>query len=344
MCTKRNPEERATARQVADFLEDAWNSVVHDGRSSRFPSLEKRVKLYMTNWYAPPCGNYPNATNQYRFLSEDSIPQRKVLVRELKGLNASNSGYRVAKIVSKIGDDVAFIEPGMLHDLNLPHAGYRADVATTLLPLIESTMDETPPILMQFGDRVSLHIADVQDSESFSLPYFRKCRPIFAKGELERITSPHCYGREDRPRHESPVRPTPVHEPIIWKLDSHRLLDPIQEVFKADLPWRRKIDKAIFRGALTGHAFWPSSHLRLQRHHAQTDHEYCNAIDRCRFVLQNSKSSLVDARLTSLLDKRLNSTIDGVPLLGEKMDMRELLRYKVIIMLVSLVSPGAPWV
>ena len=342
MCMKFNPNERATARQVVDFLSDAVETAKFGARSARFPSIEKRVKFYMSNWYIPPCEGFLNATTRYRFHEQDSTRQ-KVLVQDLRNTDMSN-GVRVVEIEAHIGNDVTLVETGMLTDVNAPHAGYRADVFTSMLPLLDTSATEAPPILAQFGDRMSLHIASAPDVELFSVPYFSKCRPILAEGELERITRRQCYGREERLRPSSPFRPIPVHEPIIWKLDSNRLLGPLQNLTKVDIPWTKKKDKAIFRGALTGHAFHPSTRLRLQRHQVRTDQEYCQAIERCRFVFRNSNSSLVDARLTGLVGKPINPTIDGVLLLGEKMEMHELLLYKVVVILEGNdVSSGLRW-
>ena len=340
MCMKIDPKERPTARYVANFLRDAWTHTFElCGRSTRFPSIETRVKFYMSNWYSPPCDGYDrNATNHYRFLSD-----QKLLIRDLRSAD-QNISLRIAEIDPKIGDDMTFVEPGVIMNYNFPHSGYRADVVHSMLPLLEAPITDAPPILVQFGDRMSLHIASTPKEELFSVPYFRKCRPVLGYGEMERITRHQCYGRQERLRPVSPFRAKPIHEPIIWKLDSNRLLGPLQNLTRVDLPWHKKIDKGVFRGALTGHALQPSTKLRLQRHHVSTDRDYCNAIERCRLVLKAYNSSLVDARLTSLLGKPLNSTLDGVPLLGEKMEMQELLRYKVIVMLEGNdVSSGLRW-
>lgn len=339
MCLRIDPTERPTARHVAHFLSDALENIFElSGRSTRFPSIETRVKFYMSNWYSLPCEGFLNATNHYRFLSD-----QKLLIRDLQR-KEQNVGQRIAEIDFHIGDDLTFVEPGELMDFDFPHTGYRTDIVNSMLPLLETSITDVPPILVQFGDRMSLHIASAPKAETFSVPYFRKCRPVLGDGEIERITRHQCYGRQQRMRPASPFRAAPTHEPIIWKLDSNRLLGPLQDLTQVDLPWHKKMDKAIFRGALTGHALQPSTNLRLQRHHVPTDRDYCYAIERCRLVLKTSNSSLVDALLTSLLGKPLNSTIDGIPLLDEKIGMRELLRYKVVIMLEGNdVSSGLRW-
>jgi hypothetical protein len=60
----------------------------------------------------------------------------------------------------------------------------------------------------------------------------------------------------------------------------------------------------------------------------------CLAMPRCRFVLLSGNSTLLDIRLTSM-DTRIsmNSTIDGVELVGMKLSMKDQLRYKAVIMI-----------
>ena len=353
MCMKENPEDRPTARQVATFLKASLNE--HHGpyasiaemneRSVRFPSVEKRVKLYMSSWYIPTCKDDPDASVQYQFVSKEGSSWQKVLVRELATHSDSSPEWdHVVEIFSDIGDDALLIDPGMLEDAHQPHAGYRADVIQTVLPLMDSL--EGKPLLMQWGDRISFHLSPSHRNcqtphSSLAIPHFKKCRPVLAKGELERITAAQCYGA-DRPHSNSSWKGREL-DPIIWKLDSHRLLGPIDEVAKADKPWSEKRGKAVFRGKLTGHAM-DTNGARLLLRGNMTEREYCNAIERCRFVLKHHNSSLVDARLTDVLGKPLNNSISGVALLGEKMTMQDLLEYKVLIMLEGNdVSSGLRW-
>lgn len=38
-----------------------------EARHLRFPSVEERLKIYMSNWYAPPCGENNDGFIQYNF-------------------------------------------------------------------------------------------------------------------------------------------------------------------------------------------------------------------------------------------------------------------------------------
>ena len=40
-------------------------------REDRFPSVEERLKLYMSNWYAPPCPGYHDGFVRYEFARDE---------------------------------------------------------------------------------------------------------------------------------------------------------------------------------------------------------------------------------------------------------------------------------
>jgi hypothetical protein len=49
-------------------------------RSNRFPSVETRVKFYMSHWYAPPCPGDDSTKIKYQLISHNSTTQRKIVV------------------------------------------------------------------------------------------------------------------------------------------------------------------------------------------------------------------------------------------------------------------------
>ena len=49
---------------MAKLEDDADFSV----RENRFPSVAERVKLYMSNWYVPPCEGYDDGLIHYQFV------------------------------------------------------------------------------------------------------------------------------------------------------------------------------------------------------------------------------------------------------------------------------------
>ena len=66
-----------------------------DARSTRFPSIDERVRVYMSNWYQPPCARHTNSnetsdddTNyiQYNYLRDENDPEQAPLLvlKELK--------------------------------------------------------------------------------------------------------------------------------------------------------------------------------------------------------------------------------------------------------------------
>jgi hypothetical protein len=44
-------------------------------RAERFPSIDARVRLYMSNWYHPPCANYSNGFIRYSYHDKNSHHQ-----------------------------------------------------------------------------------------------------------------------------------------------------------------------------------------------------------------------------------------------------------------------------
>jgi hypothetical protein len=69
------------------------------GRSVRFPSVEERLKVYLSTWYVPPCPSNELGTVQYNFVVGDDMtndkrktqtkPGLRVLVKPVRSVNAT---------------------------------------------------------------------------------------------------------------------------------------------------------------------------------------------------------------------------------------------------------------
>jgi Glycosyl transferase family 90 len=71
--------------------------------------------------------------------------------------------------------------------------------------------------------------------------------------------------------------------------------------------------------------------------------DQCLAMPRCRLVYQYANSTLLDAKLTSF-HYGLPDTINGVAIVGPKVGMKDLLKYKAIVFLEGNdVSSGVKW-
>jgi hypothetical protein len=326
-------------------------------RDNRFPSVEERIKIYMSNWFSPPCKDYQDGFVRYEFAKElkewPSLflrgPQHHPLV------NAT----QVLRIENIVDADMVFY---MDHEIILNCANgtfdgsanqrqlhvasrvkfrhnmrmYCHDVRDSVLAAWYHVQWETsesnkvPPTLLQFGDNKESHTyGDV------AVPHIKKFRSSSkTPNDLEQVTSQECYST---PRdtlstiHEVDYR----FQPIVWKFATHRHFEKLYQVYRQDTMWESKKDMAIFRGQLTG--------SRDGYNKTLSDEENCDRLKRCRLVYNHANSSLIYAKLTSTRG-RLPDVLNGVELMGKKQDLSSLLEYKGIIMIEGNdVASGLKW-
>jgi len=118
------------------------------------------------------------------------------------------------------------------------------------------------------------------------------------------------------------------YSPIVWDFHSSRSNEPLEEVLRDDVPWRKKKDVAYWRGALTG------AREAFDRD-VMSDEEVCDRIPRCRLVRLHDRSQLVDARLTRTVDVPMDDLPD-VRLFtrgNKKMAYGEQLQHKALIVM-----------
>eukprot|EP00980_Cylindrotheca_fusiformis_P028553 scaffold22610_cov115-Cylindrotheca_fusiformis.AAC.6 len=328
-------------------------------RANRFPSIEERVKLYMSNWYVPPCPDAKNGFIKYRFEPSPNEEEEWPIVT-LKGLkhhplvNSTDSVYHVDNIIQP--DTLFYMDTEIMQfcaqeekpeltsreellstriEAPVNMRMYCQDIKNLMFPALrhlewEREGNSTPPTLFQFGDNKKSH-----GFGSVHVPHLKKFRSAArSKGDLAKVTAAKCYSKN---RHQlKTVHSSDAFEPIIWKLASHRHFGFLTQVSQEwDTPWSEKIDKAIFRGQLTG-----SKDFYRQ---SRSDMENCMNMKRCRLVYDHAKSKLVDAKLTSTR-KRLASTLNGVRLVTPKSFPDELLKYKALVMVEGNdVASGLKW-
>ena len=189
------------------------------------------------------------------------------------------------------------------------------------------------PLIFQFGDGpYSRNYGYV------NVPHIKKFRSVLSKSELDRVTTTTTTD-ELIEEHDSCVShsrkiPMPIGElqPIVWKLNTERHYGRVEEVALLDrTPWQDKMDKVVFRGAMTGD----------HRANATDEEEICRSNQRCRLVYRYAHSHLVDARLTGRLAPE---TVNGVTVKAERMPLRDMLKYKAIVILEGNdVSSGLKW-
>jgi hypothetical protein len=329
-------------------------------RSNRFPSVETRVKFYMSHWYAPPCPGDDSAKIKYQLLSYNSTTHRRTVVLQTIRMEPKNNNTQQSLLFqvesSTKSGSMFLLDSASLYqqkqEMKNGQQGfvlhyYADDAFKTILPLMEEYLNGTP-LLTQWGDSETSAIGIYGGGDAGgggglrrprrvtnpALPHLKKIRSVFDnQNDLERVTAPACYGSES-------VRLLARGrlQPILWKLNSRRHFQSLPRVAWNDVSWDRKVDKAVFRAGFTG----PKHRPGLNR----SDADMCMAKERCRLVLLvgKSQSPIVDAGLTSMGRSGLNSTIEGVNLVRSKLSMKGQMRYKAIIMLEGNdVASGLKW-
>jgi hypothetical protein len=327
-------------------------------RARRFPSVEERVKLYMSNWYSPPCPGYEDGMIRYEFITDGNSRWPKVNVLGYLNHPSINS-TSVMEIDSAVTPDQAFL----ISDETIQHCAlpdfdektetdrrqldlasrvkfranmrmYCQDVKASFLTAWnhvqwEREDGESPPALFQFGDNKESHRFG-----AVNVPLVKKFRSSFTvPADLQLVTSQKCYST---PRDMM----TTVHsmdrfQPIVWKLATHRHYEKLYEVYQEDTPWEQKRNCAIFRGQLTGSRDGYVKQLSAE--------ENCLRLKRCRLVYNHANSSLIDASLTSTRG-RVPDVLNGVPLMTRKIEISDMMKCKGLIMIEGNdVASGLKW-
>lgn len=328
-------------------------------RGTRFPSIEERVKLYMSNWYVPPCVDYDEGKIKFEYVSNgnDGWPKVKVYRYSNHPLITDTSTMEIDSIVTAdkallMSDEL--IQHCARNDFNETTEQesrelelstrvqfrenmrmYCHDVKYSLLTAWnhiqweQEDSKEAPPVLLQFGDNKDSHTFG-----SVNAPLIKKFRSSYTHSrDVEAVTSRECYSA---PRDMlKTVHSSERFQPIVWKLATHRHYEKLYEVYQKDTPWHKKRDCAIFRGQLTGSRDGYDKEL--------SDKENCLRLKRCRLVYNHANSSLIDASLTSTRG-RLPDVLDGVPLMTRKIDMSDMMQCKGLIMIEGNdVASGLKW-
>jgi hypothetical protein len=272
----------------------------------------------MSNWYVPPC---PGNEIQFHKLSARSLEIQESTIQ-----STNNKMGRKLVIKSEMQIDRTFFldRPALWNCTQNPPANlqsYCQDAQSTLIPALDRVgkeNDDRAPVFLQFGD------AKRSGGDGYiNLPLIKKIRCAATKASLANVTNKQCY---NGPR--DPLITKLENEnlqPIVWKLRTQHHYSMLPDVATNDTKWSLKIDKAVFRGSLSGY------------------HGNCMSSKRCRLVFQHGNSTLVDARLSRTLG-RLPNTLDGVKLTGQGLTMEQQLKYKAILVVEGNdVATGLKW-
>ena len=295
-------------------------------RRERFPSVEERIQLYASNWYQPPC----NSAQQFRWYQHDGG----------ESLVVSNTTFGV----DIVPDQTFYLSEEIIIDCardeddsaDLPtsrHIQFRHNMrmycvdAVEMIELLDHHLHsgDDVPLLIQFGDSKTSHLYGIVE-----LPHFKKFRSTVVTQKALGASVTSCEYNPLKTVHSSNVM-----QPIVWKLATHRHYRQLPNVFRHDTPWEEKRNQAVFRGQLTG-----AVAVYEKR---EDDLVNCQKMRRCRLVLEMNSSQYVDAKLTTTRN-RLPAVLNGVELIGPTITLREMMRYKAIIMLEGNdVASGLKW-
>ena len=342
-------------------------------RHHRFPSVDERVQVYMTNWYLPPCENVSvdkipdeDFYVQYNYIYNATIHADVMLFRETRTWREKVKGVLRHFIIDEsTGYDLLHFMT-KLDTLTSCRNVYCRDLVRYLLP----AMDRSPsgavpiPILYQFSDaeKTRAYNIEMQKYGPYpAVPHMKKFRLALTKEERDRVVGadrqcstvprnvPQTILQTQELLDDPDAKLLHVAQPIVFKLKIQRHYGYVEGIPAQDMPWSKKKSQAIFRGQFTGR--FPAG-MSTSETAALSVFEQCQLLHRCRLVYNAAKSasngsSLVDAKLVGpILDVRKDfpKTIDGIDLYGDRTSIDVMLSYKAIIMLEGNdVSSGLKW-
>jgi hypothetical protein len=306
-------------------------------RPNRFPSVEERLKVYMSNWYIPPCDDTARIAYKYSMSSLSIVTLREISLQQhqdevIENAKLNHAEQRVFDVNSDDTiDEIHYIDrQGFIQGKH----NYHQDIGNLLLPSFDRYLNFTTgkgtknnvPILYQFGNLQQSRVKLSRQSEGTTpskrnqiIPYprvpvmqrLRRSMPLKQLHGLTDDTKHNCYENTERHGTVSSNLVNNVYhrvhlEPIIVQLKSTQHDGCVYKVADVDtIPWENKKNGAIFRGALMGHYPESMTEERLLQLPAR---ERCQLLPRCWLTYSHTTSKLVDAKLTAPSSCMTNET------------------------------------
>ena len=250
-------------------------------REERFPSVQERVKLYMSSWYLPPCRDQERwivryerqNTNDANVGVMDSTNNTNTGGTDSLGpLRITTMAQEDVKVTSNIRPDREFlIDSNVVRECAGSILWYYLDrwtkgryyVANSVnsrvqmlrsmrrycrdvvqvLELTEEKNETATPILAIFGD----------DAAHYNIPVLAKWRWGASREQIRNVTEgDSCWNSSASPVTRYGIKDNMPLPPILWKLATKRHWEAVDQARRADTEWPRKIPKAIWRGSFTG--------------------------------------------------------------------------------------------
>ncbi len=355
------------------------NLNLETGRATRFPSVDQRVRVYMSNWYLPPCPSDQEAFVEYNYRRFDEKGLEYMVFREVRTQREKKRGALRTFII----DDTTNFDVlrHLNHDtmLRCTKSSYCKDFVKYLYPAMEraansTTATSTDSIDVRNNDNNVLmyQFSDVEKTRAYNagkgliagypnVPSLKKFRYALSKEEREKVLTSNSNDKNsncvESPRpipttilqqqmlDEGETKIIPVSQPIIMKLKIQRHYGYVEKIPDMDIDWSQKKNQAIFRGQFTGKFPVGMDSNVVKDLPVQ---EQCNLFHRCRLVYNAAlNTKLVDAKLAlPVLEARKDfpQVINNVPLYGDRVSIEDMLTFKALIMLEGNdVSSGLKW-
>lgn len=153
------------------------------GRSQRFPSIDERVRVYMSNWYAPGCEDNTSAKSYVSYRMAHDGLHDQLIVEELLTNATFNGSEEISPRRFLIDSQNTLGKLHFLDDRNmLPQncdSEYCVDMIRYLLPSLNRVDTQNVPIIFQFSDEETSRAFSIgsQSNETYpAVPHFKKSR------------------------------------------------------------------------------------------------------------------------------------------------------------------------
>ena len=264
-------------------------------RSDRFPSIEDRVKFYMSDWYLQPC----NADDKLVFSKVHN--GNFTIIR----VDVGERSYDFYGVIQR--NVPLYLDPSILSDCTSSFAN---------LAVKAMTLQQTQTHLIDDKRRHRAICADLEEliplkpslailgevGPSIPIPVFSAARYVapFASNES-------CRTKNHPSSH--------TFSPILWRLSSRRQFDMLVSSRLRDTPWHKKTPIAVFR---------ESGQLMDTK-------EDCFENQVCRFIIQHAKSKRINAGYELDFRNPEPRSIDGIVLSRGPLGMRSMQSHKILI-------------
>lgn len=274
-------------------------------RSERFPSVEDRVKLYMSDWYLPPCSDTDK-------LSYTTANNGNYTTMQVDVLGRSYVFYGVIRQNLPL-----YLDPAILSDCTSGLANLLLKTVTFQRPhagLVENRRNQRPicadleELLTLKPSLATLGVDENNNNkliQSIPVPMFGPSRdPKLVSSKVSMTRS--CLTKNA----------ANLYSPILWRMHSRRQFDMIARASLRDqVPWDEKFPRAVWRG-------WGREVFTK---------DDCTKDQVCRFIVRHCESRLISAGYDRSLIESVHYVVDDIDLTRMPMGMHTMQAHKILI-------------